>query len=349
MTDDKPKESTSIVVRAARAPLAPALLSGEVVELEDAFDDASLEMNAAGEKFRVATALQSTIATAAEDADDALALAATANSAAGAAQSTANAANSAASAAQSTANNALASAGAASASPPYVGLVRAPASPSAWSDEFESGSADLVERGWTLRPNGSDVVPVRVGPFDPNAAALTVGQYRSSIVGSKLLLQIPSGTFISKPLAASCALAARVGAFGIATGSPWGVGVTNTPKHSDPASRFLFGWNQGDQAKLLQYIAGTYTNQGAVASISLLQAYDTQWFTFTLAGTTLTAAQVRHISGYSGQIASLASTFAGSMTGFTPVYGGLVLSPSAGCWFEIDYIRQYPAGAFFPS
>jgi len=42
------------------------------------------------------------------------------------------------------------------------------------------------------------------------------------------------------------------------------------------------------------------------------------------------------------------SVFAGSLTPFTPVYGGLFLTSGA-WWYEIDFIRQYPAGAFFPS
>lgn len=51
----------TIVPRTALRALAPAPLSGEVIELEDTFDDASLEMNALGEKFRVAETLQAAI------------------------------------------------------------------------------------------------------------------------------------------------------------------------------------------------------------------------------------------------------------------------------------------------
>ena len=49
----------------ARGALArgPSLLSGEVIELEDSFDDTSLEMNTAGDKFRVAEHLQARLAT----------------------------------------------------------------------------------------------------------------------------------------------------------------------------------------------------------------------------------------------------------------------------------------------
>lgn len=55
----------TIVPRSAPVarPLGPSLLSGDVIELEDAFADASLEMDTAGEKFRVAEDLQTAIAT----------------------------------------------------------------------------------------------------------------------------------------------------------------------------------------------------------------------------------------------------------------------------------------------
>lgn len=70
------------------------------IELEDTFDDSSLEMNVGGDKFRVAQTLQTAIADAASDA-------ATAITDAAAASSAAAAASSAASAAQTTANAAV--------------------------------------------------------------------------------------------------------------------------------------------------------------------------------------------------------------------------------------------------
>jgi len=379
---DKRKESTAIVRVASKlapraAPLAAPTPLTTVIELADAFDDASLEMNAGGDKFRVSATLQEAVSTAGETADSALAgaaaaqadatdslaaaaaaqadadaagaAAATANSAAGAAQTTANTAVSAAAAAQATANTALSAAGAASASPPYVGLLVGPGTPNAWNDEFDSGSPDIVARGWTIQVEGTGVVPTRVGAFDPSAAALASGTYRSSIVGSKLLLQIANPVFISKVLSASCALAARVGAMAsVVTSNAFGVGVSSSQRNADGSSRFMMAWNQGDQAKLLEYLAGAYNNRGTVATIAPLQAYDVAWFDFTIGGTTLTAAKARHVAAFAGVIASETTTFAGSLAGFTSLYGGLYLTGGAR-WYEIDYIRQYAAGAFFPS
>jgi len=60
----------SIVPRAP-APLAlPMPLVGETIELVDAFDDDSLEMNAGGDKFRVAMALQGDVDTLQADVTD---------------------------------------------------------------------------------------------------------------------------------------------------------------------------------------------------------------------------------------------------------------------------------------
>lgn len=58
--------------RTALRALAPAPLVSEVIELEDAFDDTSLEMNTAGEKFRVAETLQTAIDAASDAVEVAL-------------------------------------------------------------------------------------------------------------------------------------------------------------------------------------------------------------------------------------------------------------------------------------
>ena len=60
-----------IIPRAPASLLAPAPLAGETIELVDAFDDASLEMNEAGLKFRVAAALQTQLAEHEEDLNSA--------------------------------------------------------------------------------------------------------------------------------------------------------------------------------------------------------------------------------------------------------------------------------------
>jgi hypothetical protein len=70
-------------------------------------------------------------------------------------------------------------------------------------DEFDSGSPDLVARGWTIQTTTGTIL-TRAGnvePFTVLPTVLTTTTYLSTIVGSQLLLQLYPGTncYISKP------------------------------------------------------------------------------------------------------------------------------------------------------
>lgn len=345
--------SARIVPRAAAPRALPAPLVDETIELEDAFADGSLEMDETGEQFRLALALQGDITDATAGVAAALGAAAAAQADADAAQAAADAAQADADTAQVTANTALAAAGA---SPPMGYLLRAPSTPAVvgWNDEFDSGSPDLVARGWTVQETVTGIVPTRAGEVDPNLTPST-GTYRSSLIGTKLVIQVSAAPiFISKPVGAGgCAIAARVNMLnqdgsGV---SPWGVGISTTAAHSGStsAARFTFGWNQANQAKLLEYVGpSTYTNRGTVNTISGIQGYDTMWTSVTVAAGNMTAAHARHIAMHGG--VTVASTFSGSIAGYgVALHGGLLL-PAGNLYglFEIDFIRQYAVGSFFP-
>lgn len=361
MTDET--KSTALA-RVPRAALAPTPLAGETVELETAFADSSLEMDETGEKFRLAAALQTQIAEHEEDlnsaATDIAALEASmgtaqadivaAQSDADAAQATATSAAAAAAAAQTTANTALAAAGA---SPPMIYLLRAPSSPPVanWNDEFDTGSPDLAVRGWTIHQQGSATILTRAGDVDPNSLP-AAGTYRSSLIGTKLAIQVPIACFISKSVAGSCALAARVNCLNMdASGAqPWNLGICTTPQMSGStsAARFICGWFQQNQAKLLEYVGpSTYTNRGTVNTTNVIQGYDTMWMTATFTGGNLVSAQARHMIVHGSAV--VASVFSGSIAGYgVPLYGGVGL-PAGNVYglFEIDYIRQYAVDQFF--
>lgn len=231
----------------------------------------------------------------------------------------------------------------------YIGLLTGPASPDSWNDEFEGGSPDLAERGWSIFGNGAGgVIWTRQGPVDPNSLP-PAGQYRSSIVGTKLLIQVASTVFISKPVSGSCAFAARINLLGQsdAGSPPIGVGISTIQTHTNGANKFMMGWQQGNQAKLLEYNAGTYTNRGTVATITAVQGFDIQWITYTFAGTTMNSVTLRHIASHSGAMS--VSTWATPFTGFATQHGGVLLSGiTVPSWYEVDYIRRYPEGSFFP-
>ena len=171
-----------IVPVRSRLARAPSLLSGEVIELEDSFDDASLEMNATGDKFRVAAALQAQLIAAAEDAADALVAAA-------AAQSAADAALAAAAAAQTTADAALAAAGATG--NPFIDP---PTVADSFDDEFRTGSPDLALRGWTIKSLAGTTL-TRAGDIAPwDTTGPAAGTYWSTLIGSWLFIQTPPST-----------------------------------------------------------------------------------------------------------------------------------------------------------
>lgn len=69
----------------------------------------------------------------------------------------------------------------------------APASPNAFNDEFDSGSADLGVRGWTFWNHTTNTTMTRNGDINPwgTNAVLGANQYNSRIVGTHLLLQMP--------------------------------------------------------------------------------------------------------------------------------------------------------------
>lgn len=78
---------------------------------------------------------------------------------------------------------------------PYIDQ---PLTPSSVDDEFDVGSPDLAARGWTVHRASNRAVLTRVGDVlwwaPSNEAGLTATQYRSTIVGSKLMLQLPTTT-----------------------------------------------------------------------------------------------------------------------------------------------------------
>lgn len=70
--------------------------------------------------------------------------------------------------------------------------LKPPSVPNAWDDEFESGSADLATRGWGISTGTTNFT--RIGDIQPgNLAAVTGTQYRSTIVGSCIVIQLGVG------------------------------------------------------------------------------------------------------------------------------------------------------------
>ena len=74
---------------------------------------------------------------------------------------------------------------------PYVDP---PVSANAFDDEFESGSADLATRGWTVKTSAG-VTLTRAGNVDPwSASGPAAGTYWSTMFGSQIQIQVPVST-----------------------------------------------------------------------------------------------------------------------------------------------------------
>lgn len=73
-----------------------------------------------------------------------------------------------------------------------------------WNDEFDSGSADLATRGWTVERWDTGATMTRAGDVSYHQGLTVTGtQYRSTIVGSQIHIQTPTniGIFVYKTFA----------------------------------------------------------------------------------------------------------------------------------------------------
>ena len=117
---------------------------------------------------------------------------------------------------------------------PYA-IAPAPTPTPTFDDEFDSGSDDLAVRGWTIRTSAGlltragGIIQYGAGPGG-SYGGLSNSQYRSSLVGSTLFVEIAPGaglTWIVKPvtLAAQGTLVVSAGQW-ITDGNVGGVGAT---------------------------------------------------------------------------------------------------------------------------
>ena len=102
---------------------------------------------------------------------------------------------------------------------PYID---APTSPDSWDDEFLGGSPDLATRGWTIYNHTDSTTMTRVGNVTGSpSGTLSNSQYRSTIFGSTLMLQVPTSKFVFVLKAATGS-----GMFVARMGGPMGAGAT---------------------------------------------------------------------------------------------------------------------------
>lgn len=141
----------------------------------------------------------------------------------------------------------------------------------AWNDEFDdSGSPDLGVRGWTVENWSTGATLTRAGDVTWHAgASLGSTQYRSTLVGSELWLQTPSGVsmFIYKTFPAASYVFGMQGTVPYyESGFELKLWVYNATRNASLPERNAFGtgvYTSGSGAGNAQFI---YTNNAGTQS-----------------------------------------------------------------------------------
>lgn len=250
-----------------------------------------------------------------------------------------------------------------------------PLTPSSDDDEFDGDSPDLAERGWTIHRLSNRAVLTRVGDVlwwhANTGSGLGATQYRSTIVGSKLMLQLPTTALgdilIFKEIAdadPSGLYAARV-----TSRSPMGDASGVNPV----GSRYMFGadtalpfaastrfQNLGMDhyaANGTQRIIGYISNGSSTTVIGYDEPGTMRVLPFDVLAMNYDAvAGALHrgiFDAASGQsLRPSAASAAGNISSGHPIrYWGFQLfgnTDNAGyCIYELDYFRRLPVGSFF--
>jgi hypothetical protein len=225
-----------------------------------------------------------------------------------------------------------------------------PSSPDVFNDEFDSGSADLAVRGWTIVNRGSGATLTRTGDVDFTINASTIGAtvYRSTIRNSRLYIQASVQALIYKSATGSFQLASLFNQPNVFSGNYCNAVISNNNTPGIAATnRSVYTGQEGANVVFAYNNQGSFTipfnsayggvGQGIVAVLDysdatkLAQAYLQQPYQGTMS-----------YNGYSGIGAtSMSSVFAG--ISFTTA------SAQLRNWVEIDYIRRYAVGDWFPA
>jgi len=246
---------------------------------------------------------------------------------------------------------------------PYID---APFTADAWNEEFSGGDPDLANRGWTVYNFDDNTTMARVGDITGTpSSTLTAGQYRSTIHGSTLLLQVPGVSkriTVLKPCTGSYMFMVRMG---VPMGnSSWGgafITTASTPPYLTTAHNS--GTGPGWQ---LVYIDGTPSMRYLGRTINAATFVDINVttnvnFTFTLDtfilnhdevtpaqyGTFVNASSMQSrgssISGTNGAVI-MATPMAMAGFAINAAFSGITASGTN--IFCIDYVRRMPVNSW---
>jgi len=233
-----------------------------------------------------------------------------------------------------------------------------PSSPDPWNDEFDSGSPVLADRGLRLtRMFATGELTTRVGEVDIYAPALALTEYRSSIRGSCLSLQVPGANSMvwllnkaTTPTSAAYAtriIPRRDGLFdqylGLAIGSTINQGQGTVDRsiyvyaELDTTSHSITRYQNG----FANILSATTTDDGPTVFWADCQI-DASWNLRYNAETNIHGRTVVVTASQLGPFIDFGpgSLYAGAMVAMPSTYMN---------WVEIDYIRRYPVHSYFPA
>jgi len=224
-----------------------------------------------------------------------------------------------------------------------------PLVPAPFNDEFDSGSPALEARGWQTFNSVSGVAMTRLGDVTTQVPTLTGSQYNSTLVGGVLRVQATSGMMVLKPVTAPLQVAARLGDPLVSANHYVTLQLTtyNTALNAT-CERVTSGYAWGKHVYATMYENQFwYTERQAVPPAGISQQV------FML--------EVQHpgaswdwrnavVDATSGRITWL-DLAPVNMLSATPSYAGfeVLTAPARYSWVELDFIRQYPYGSWFPA
>lgn len=244
--------------------------------------------------------------------------------------------------------------------------------PTAADDEFDGGSDDMAERGWTVYNRATGAPMTRGGGITYPSAPTDPSQYRSTRIGSSMAIQVHANGVICVKNAAfgiDTSYAIRVGiprGRAVSTGNDPAtvlsgsvqVGIIRSkatastfPKTSGNFHRILFGQRPGANP-VYGYEQSDYAYQreptdqyspGVLANVSGIFAFvgsDGVPRDSAFVDTESGSVRATHQQGFGGEL-SIAPT--------TQVGFDLFASEAAGplCLFVIDYFRVRAGGSFY--
>lgn len=237
-------------------------------------------------------------------------------------------------------------------------IISPPLTPNAFDDEFNGGSPVLADRGWTIVNHADNTPLTRAGNVTPFSVPAN-GTYRSSIIGSRIYIQVPT------PNANSVTLLRR--AITLAGGDVYYARLANSSRgdlsagnHSNMGLWFsaasggnsdlnngifaqTYIGNSGRVADIGRVTGGAYaTNPGSYFASAAPDLFGIKFHSgssyFNFLGDADTGG---HIGGnYGGAIAGTSVVFLNIYLGASQTY-----APTMPNMFQIDFIRKVSVGA----